>query len=140
LLAERIHGVPVVDGDGRLVGVVSQTDLLNWHFHSAVDGVSFYQDSGERPPRGLRFSDIRTATVEELMSPIVHCVRPDQEVTLAAARMIDRRIHRLIVVNDDAQVLGVVSAADLLRAIPEIEDALERVRRERIHRPERPAT
>jgi CBS-domain-containing membrane protein len=46
----------------------------------------------------------------------------------------------LIVVNDDAQVLGVVSAADLLRAIPEIEDALERVRRERIHRPERPAT
>jgi CBS-domain-containing membrane protein len=138
LLSERIHGVPVVDRDGRLVGVVSQTDLLNWHFHSAVDGVSFYQDPGQRPPRGLRFTDIRTAIVEEVMSPIVHCVCPDQPVTLAAARMIDRKVHRLIVVDQDAQVLGIVSAADLLRAIPEVEAALEQVRRERIRRPDRP--
>ena len=138
LLKEKIHGVPVVDPDGRLVGVVSQTDLLNWHFMEGVDGATVYQGSDPRPPRGLRFADIRTAHVEQVMSPVVHCICPDQPVTLAAARMIDRKVHRLIVVNENAQVLGILSAADLLRAIPEVEAALEKVKDERILYPDRP--
>jgi CBS domain-containing protein len=133
LLRERIHGVPVVDGDGKLVGVVSQTDLLAWHFSTAVDGATYYQTAGQRPPRGLRIADIKTAPVEEVMSPVVHCICPDQPVTLAAARMIERKVHRLIVVDEDAQVLGIVSATDLLRAVPEIEEALERARQERVY-------
>jgi CBS-domain-containing membrane protein len=137
LLKEKIHGVPVVDPDGRLVGVVSQTDLLGWHFREGVDGATFYQASDQRPPRGLRFADIRTAQVEEVMSPIVHCICPDQPVTLAAARMIDRKVHRLVVVDENAQVLGILSSADLLRAIPDVEAALEKVRNERIPKPDR---
>lgn len=137
LLKERIHGVPVVDPDARIVGVVSQTDLLAWHFANGVDAVSFYEDSGQEPPEGLRITDIRTADVEEVMSPVVHCICPDQPVTLAAARMIDRKIHRLIVVDEKAQVLGILSAADLLRAIPEVEQALEQVKEERGLYPDR---
>jgi len=140
LLKERIHGVPVVNPKGRLVGVVSQTDLLQWHFTAAVDGASFHQESDSRPPRGLSIADIRTANIEEVMSPIVHCVRPEDPVTLAAARMIDRKVHRLVVVDEDAQVLGIVSAADLLLAIPEVEIALEQVKEERIPPPDRMAT
>jgi CBS-domain-containing membrane protein len=140
LLREKIHGVPVVDPEGRLVGVVSQTDLLQWHFTAAVDGATVHQADSSRPPRGLRFADIRTATIEEVMSPIVHCVRPEDPVTLAAARMIDRKVHRLVVVDEDARVLGIVSAADLLRAIPEVEGVLEQVRGERIPPPDRMAT
>jgi CBS-domain-containing membrane protein len=138
LLKEKIHGVPVVDPDGRLVGVVSQTDLLGWHFREGVDGATVYQGSGQRPPRGLRFADIRTARVEEVMSPVVHCICPEQSVTLAAARMIDRKVHRLIVVDENAQVLGILTAADLLRAIPEVEAALAKVKDERILHRDRP--
>ena len=36
LLREKIHGVPVTDADGKLVGVVSQTDLLAWHFSTGA--------------------------------------------------------------------------------------------------------
>ena len=132
LLAERIHGVPVVDPDGRLVGVVSQTDVLSWHFSTGVDGATYYQEPAQRPPRGLRFSDIKTALVSEVMSPVVHCICPDQPVTLAAARMIDRKVHRLVVVDEDARVLGILSATDLLRAIPEVEQALQQAREERV--------
>jgi CBS-domain-containing membrane protein len=72
------------------------------------------------------------------MSPVVHCICPDQPITLAAARMIDRKVHRLIVVDENAQVLGILSAADMLRAIPEVEAALEKVKDERILYPDRP--
>jgi CBS-domain-containing membrane protein len=133
LLREKIHGVPVVDADGKLVGVVSQTDLLAWHFSTGVDGATYYQEATQRPPRGLRFTDIKTALVEEVMSPVVHCICADQPVTLAAARMIERKVHRLIVVDEQAQVLGIVSATDLLRAVPEIEQALAQVKRERVY-------
>jgi CBS-domain-containing membrane protein len=132
LLREKIHGAPVVDPEGRLVGVVSQTDLLAWHFDTGVDGATYHQRSPQGPPRGLRFADIKTASVEEVMSPVVHCIRPDQSVALAAARMIDRRVHRLIVVDEEARVLGILSAIDVLRGMPEVEDAMKQVSKERV--------
>jgi CBS-domain-containing membrane protein len=129
LLRERVHGVPVVDADGRLVGVVSQTDLLTWHYTTGVDGATFYDapDStrvGEHAGGMTRPSDIRTARIDELMSPIVHCICPDQSLALAAARMLSRQVHRLIVLDEQGRVLGLISAVDLLRAVPGVEDAL----------------
>jgi CBS-domain-containing membrane protein len=131
LLRERIHGVPVVDPEGRLTGVVSQTDLLAWHFATGVDGATFYEAPSIRPPRSLRVSDARSAQVEEVMSPLVHCVCPDDPVTLAAARMIERKVHRLIVVDEQGRVQGVLSAIDLLRALPDVERQRHRVQDER---------
>lgn len=135
LLKERIHGVPVVDAEGRLVGVVSQTDLLAWHFTSGVDGASFYGGDRlvleERPSESLRVSDIRTASVEEVMSPIVHCICPDQPIALAAARMITRHVHRLVVVDEEGRVLGMLAAVDLLEVVPGIDEWMEEAEREK---------
>jgi len=82
LLEKRVHGLPVVDDDGILVGVVSQTDLLAWHYNSGVDGGTFYDLSQLRVAddasmADLRLTDIQTAAVEEVMSPVVHCIRAD---------------------------------------------------------------
>jgi len=129
LLRDGIHGMPVVDGDGTLVGVVSQTDLIAWHYFSGVDSSSFYRGDGSMPEKeeygDLRLTDIRTAKVSEVMSPVVYCICPDQSVALAAARLISRQIHRLVVVDVAGRVLGTVSAVDLLRALPGLDEALE---------------
>jgi CBS-domain-containing membrane protein len=121
----------VVDPGGKLVGVVSQTDLLAWHFAAGVDGTPPYDSGVEDPPSGLRVADVRSARVDEVMSPVVHCICPDQTLALAAARMIDRQVHRLIVVDQDGRVLGVLSATDLLHALPGVDEALALAREER---------
>jgi CBS domain-containing protein len=133
LLRERIHGVPVVDNDGRLVGVVSQTDLLEWHYATGVDGATFYDAPRLHGTAGgsARLSDIRTARIDELMSPVIHCICPDQSLALAAARMLTRRVHRLIVVDEEARVLGVISALDLLHVVPGVENAMSRATNEK---------
>ncbi|MBW1845073.1 MAG: CBS domain-containing protein [Deltaproteobacteria bacterium] len=45
MLERRVHGLPVVNDDGILVGVISQTDLLAWHYNTGVDGAAFYDNS-----------------------------------------------------------------------------------------------
>ena len=129
LLRYGIHGMPVVGDDDTLVGVVSQTDLIAWHYFSGVDSSGYYQAQSKMPPREeygeLRLTDIRSATVSEVMSPVVYCICPDQSIELAAARMIARQIHRLVVVDVTGKVLGTVSAIDLIRALPGVDEALE---------------
>jgi CBS-domain-containing membrane protein len=131
MLKKKVHGVPVVDDAGKLVGVVSQTDLLAWHFHTGVDGASYYGDPGLLipgiDPRTLKVDDIRTAKVEEVMSPLVYCIGPDRPLAEAAAMMIRKWIHRLVVVDDEHHVLGVISAIDLLHSFPGAKEALHDV-------------
>lgn len=131
LIREGVHGMPVVDKAGTVVGVVSQTDLIAWHFNSGVDGVSFYDQRALLPSSeeygDLQITDMRSATVAEIMSPIVYCIKPDESPALAAARMINRQVHRLIVVDDESCVLGILSASDLLHAIPGVERPLREI-------------
>jgi CBS domain-containing protein len=128
-LNKGIHGAPVVDENDRLVGVVSQTDLLAWHYQSGHDAAGFYEHvdlRGTERLRGLFLSDIRTASVSEVMTPLVHAVRRDNTATEAAVRMIRHKIHRLVVVDANLRVQGILSAMDLLRLIPGVADALSR--------------
>lgn len=125
LLEQRIHGVPVVDAHDRIIGVVSQTDLLKWHFETGVDGLPFHAEiHGAKATRGLHLSDIRTARVAEIMSPLIHVIGPESSVQEAASRLTRERIHRLIVVDADFRVLGVLSALDVLAALPGVEPPL----------------
>lgn len=123
-LARRIHGAPVVDDKGRLVGLVSQTDLLAWHYQTGLDGADLPHETNRRMPRGLHLSNIHTALVGEIMTPVVHAVGPDSSAADAALRMIRHRIHRLVVVDRELKVLGIVSAMDLLHLIPGMRELL----------------
>jgi CBS domain-containing protein len=102
LAAFRVSGLPVVDGAGRLVGVLSRTDLL--------------LDSGptlKQLVRG-RASGLR---VGELMSSPALTVGLSATLVEAARIMHGERVHRLVVVNDDDVPIGVLSATDYVRLI-----------------------
>ena len=52
LLQDGIHGMPVVDENDTLVGVVSQTDLVAWHYFNGVDGSSGNRNTTTSPRSG----------------------------------------------------------------------------------------
>jgi CBS domain-containing protein len=121
-LAKRsVSGAPVVDARGRVLGVVSQNDLVRraahpgtaakaGHFFTSVEE---YEDLGLTPvvPSSLR--------VAEVMSRRVYHVARDTGVAIAANIMRERRIHRLLVTDKDVLV-GVVTSLDLLRVVEEL--------------------
>jgi CBS-domain-containing membrane protein len=103
-----ITAVPVVDDDDRPVGVVSEADLLHKVWGRPTDGAA---GSGlpPRPPKALA-----TDAAGLMTSPAV-CAEEDWSVADAARVMARHGIKRLLVVDDERRLIGVVSRSDLLR-------------------------
>jgi CBS domain-containing protein len=100
LMRERaVSGLPVVDSDGSLVGVISRTDVVE-------DGTIPMAILLRRMPSGLR--------VGELMSSPAITVETTDPLIEAARRMRDNRIHRLVAVDDRGRPVGVLSASDFV--------------------------
>jgi CBS domain-containing protein len=108
-----VSGLPVVD-EGKVVGVVSEADIL-------------VKERGSNPPRhglvGLLFDEgvdhgwkLQAETAGEAMTSPAITIGALRPVTEAAGKMIDRKINRLPVVDDDGELLGIVTRADLVRA------------------------
>lgn len=102
---KRIRHFPVVDSEGRLVGVLSHRDF----FRSALAAALGY---GERGYQGV----VKTLPVKELMTDSVVSVAPDAPVAEAARLMAEKKIGCLPVVDGDLLV-GIVTQSDLLRLL-----------------------
>jgi CBS domain-containing protein len=104
LAAYRISGLPVVDGVGHLVGVLSRTDLL-------LDGGPALTQLVRGRASGLR--------VGELMSSPPVTVSLSATLAEAARMMVDERVHRLVIVDEHDEPIGVLSATDYVKLIAE---------------------
>jgi CBS domain-containing protein len=117
----RISGAPVVDGQGNLVGVVSQTDLAAFASHSLPserDPQAFYQGiwMSAPPDRAVLERMSSRATVADIMAPYVYFATEDTSLVEVADLMLKRSIHRTIVLREGV-VVGIVSCLDVIRAL-----------------------
>ncbi len=95
----RVTGLPVVDEDGRLIGVISQTDILYLDV-PAVQALNRNREGGVR--------------VGEVMSTPPVIIDASATVQDAAIRMQTEHIHRLVAVDDHGRPAGVISAMDFV--------------------------
>ena len=94
-----ISGLPVIGSDGSVVGVISQTDVIE-------DGTIPTAILLRRKPSGLR--------VGELMTSPAITVTETTSLIEAARRMRDDRIHRVVAVDDAGRPVGMLSASDFV--------------------------
>ena len=128
LAAYRISGAPVTDRDGRVVGIVSRSDIeraLAQERTKAAAVASYYVEVDPadelaaldaKDPTHAAFESLRDMTVEDIMSREVLSVAPDAPLAVAAGIMKERRIHRLLVLENDSLV-GIMSALDIVGAV-----------------------
>ncbi len=123
LLHNDVGGAPVVDADGRLVGLLEDDDLLVREGSVHVPSVLslFLEHSSSFPPPSVRLFDMELrkafgTTVRELMDGDPATCTEDEAVETVATRMHDGRIRRLPVVRDGLLV-GIVARRDLLRLL-----------------------
>ena len=114
LSEDRVSGLPVVDDHRHVIGVVSEADILSMtgmkKGHTFKDVVRHLlgEPMPERKEGGI---------VEDIMSSPAITTTPDTDIAEVARVLDDRRIKRLPVVDEQGRLLGIVSRADIVRAI-----------------------
>ena len=120
LLDNEISGAPVVDGEGRLVGVVSLVDLVEAasEEEGAAAGRSpsafqTHDNEGELSAEDLEELDDSDLQVGDIMTAEIHSVAEDATVSQVAMAMLKDHLHRLLVIRE-GRVVGIISTSDLL--------------------------
>ncbi|MEJ2137135.1 MAG: CBS domain-containing protein [Desulfofustis sp.] len=120
-LARSISGVPVVDLDGKVLGIATESDLI---FHSKrlkvptvltiLDSFIFL-DSPEKMEKELR--KIAAASVSDVYSSPPLTINPDTPLDEIASLMTEKQVHTLPVLDETGKMIGIVGKKDIIRTI-----------------------
>jgi CBS domain-containing protein len=116
LVGPDFRAVPVVDADGRLVGIITNTDLVErGGLPARVELLAAMEPAYRRVLVGARGG----RTAEHVMTRAPIAIRPTAPVEQAIELMLSRGLKRLPVTDDAGRLLGIVSRADILRTLGE---------------------
>jgi CBS domain-containing protein len=121
LTSRRISGLPVCDEDGRVVGVLSEQDIL-WKEVCVPENEGRFQRALSRA-YGYH-QRCRAMTARDAMSVPAIVIAPNESLVAAARLMILRRVNRLPVV-EEGRLVGIVTRADLVRAFTRSDEEIE---------------
>ncbi|MEV7208336.1 MULTISPECIES: CBS domain-containing protein [Streptomyces] len=113
----KVSALPVLEGEGRVVGLVSEADLLPKE--------EFRDSDPDRFTQMRRLTDLAKAgglTAADVMTAPAVTVHPDATLAQAARIMAQRKVKRLPVVNAEGLLEGIVSRADLLKVFLRTDD------------------
>lgn len=123
----RISGLPVVDHDDKVVGVVSETDLIRRQAaQSAEHPVRRFPVPMLRRAARRSAAVVRTTVAEELMTSPAITVHPEQRVADAARVMERHGVERLPVVDEEDRLIGIATRRDLLRVFLRTDEEIGR--------------
>lgn len=121
LLEQAISAVPVVDGSGKAIGIVSKTDLLRRYYDDAdasdvvnariTDATEATLELGP----GFHMEQLTRGTVADVMTGLVYTVSMETSIARVSALMAYEGVHRIVVTAQGGVAVGIVSSLDILR-------------------------
>lgn len=123
MAVHKVSALPVLDDRGRLVGIVSEADLLHKEEYQDLEDERHWLET--RRERAARAKAAGRRAAEVMSTPVV-TIDPEATVAEAARRLARHRIKRLPVVDEHGKLVGIVSRADLLRLYLRDDEAIHR--------------
>lgn len=126
LLENRISAVPVVDNVGKVLGIITESDLMHrteagtehpysWWVHFLAGDASMAAD----------YVKSHAAKVEDVMTSDVVTATPETPLHEIAALLEEHQIRRVPIVNEDGSLVGIVSRANLIQVVASARPKLE---------------
>ena len=120
LLKNHINGVPVIDSNNDLVGIICQSDLISQQKNIPVPSLFTLLD-GFNPLTSTKklensIKKIAAITVGDAMTKNPVSVKPDTEIGVIAELMVDKNYHSLPVV-DGGKLVGIIGKEDILQTL-----------------------
>ena len=120
ILAEtQFSGLPVVNDEDKVVGVVSQSDIVRLIAKDLATPPGFYESTTlHQIAQGNELArDICEKQVSEIMERRIRSITPEELVSNAAQMMRNLRVHRILVMLKSGELVGIVTAFDLLQIL-----------------------
>lgn len=113
---DKISGVPVIDDNGELTGILSEKDILQAMFPDVAqimeNGLKQDYESIESD-----YKDVLYKSAGELMTQAVASVTPNMPLLKAVSMMCVKNIRRIPVTNEENKLIGIISIGDVHKAI-----------------------
>jgi len=116
----RITGVPVVDEEKRLLGLVTHEELINIfipHYLSMFDELAFLDDLGEIEAQSMAEIEPTLFLAEDIMATDLITVGTSTSIMKAAVLMVNRKLVLIPVIDEGGRVVGIVSRNDVSSAL-----------------------
>lgn len=118
LMQNHVSGVPVVDHNRQLVGIVTEKDLITkekgLNISSYLEFVASILFIDGKIQHQREYRHLNYLTASDIMSSPVYAVHVDATIGEIASIMVNRRINRLPVINEKNQLVGIIGRSDLL--------------------------
>ncbi|MEZ6058926.1 MAG: CBS domain-containing protein [Planctomycetaceae bacterium] len=121
----HVHGLPVTDAQDTVVGVITATDILQYEeevvesTEGQPESLGSYFDPQNQSWETVRMlndiDDLPSAKIRDVMSPDVISVTSDTDARVVARKMRCHDVHRVLVLNESRQLLGIISAFDFVK-------------------------
>jgi CBS domain-containing protein len=127
MVENHVTGLPVMDRSSRCIGLITATDILNYEDESSDESASgttqFFDPDTQQwediPLLAFSSEDLADIHVADLMSRDLIWVNRDTPVHKVAQRMVDERVHRVLVMDERSQLYGIISTFDFVRLVAE---------------------
>lgn len=119
--SKSVSGVPVIDDDSKLVGIISKTDLVTHGLEKELNTIIGTKTADSLQTDLPDFDNLlgpepSQSMVGEIMTSPVMTAEPNAKVSKIVAMMLEKKIHRVVITKNDL-VVGIVSSMDLLRLL-----------------------
>ena len=124
----HVTGLPVMDSLSRCIGLITASDILNYeaeHAEDSVDGSMMQHFNPETqqwesvPASAFGLEEFGDVRVEEVMTRDLIWVKRTAPLKQVARRMLDEQVHRMLVMDEQLALYGVISAFDFVRVVAE---------------------
>ena len=127
LAKNRFSGVPVVDKENKVIGVISDTDIIRYSHQISVvplsnlsGWISPHVDISDLATMRKGFELLHKTKVNEVMTKKVFTIHEGDTATDVAQLMNKRRINRVPVVDDDGKLVGIVTRGDMVQCMAKL--------------------
>ena len=124
----HVTGLPVMDGKCRCIGLITSSDILTYEDERADESregatAGFFDPESQQwesvPISAFGLEEFGDVPVKDVMTRDLVWVRRTASLKDVAKRMIDERVHRVLVMDDDFRLYGILSAFDFVRVVAE---------------------
>lgn len=117
IFKKKVHALPVIDSQMRVIGIVSEPDLLRPMYPNYREVVEDFVSASDYEDMEEKIHDLTKLRAKTVMNKTVIFTRADTPIMRALARMITRRVNQLPVLSEDDKLIGIITKGDIFDAL-----------------------